>query len=52
MTIRVLAFILGSLIASAQTQQKEIYWYGDYNKALSEAKQTGKPLFIEFRCEA
>ena len=52
MTIRVLAFILGSVIASAQTAEDGIYWYGDYKQALNQAKQTGKPLFIEFRCEA
>jgi len=47
-----IAFILLSFTALAQTQDDGIYWYGDYAQALKQAKQTGKPLFIEFRCEA
>jgi hypothetical protein len=26
-------------------------WYGDYNAARAEAKRTGKPMFLVFRCE-
>jgi opacity protein-like surface antigen len=26
-------------------------WYGDYNAAKAEAKRTGKPMFLVFRCE-
>jgi opacity protein-like surface antigen len=26
-------------------------WYGDYNAAKAEAKRTGKPIFVVFRCE-
>ena len=48
----VIAFILISFTALAQTQEDGIYWYGDYAQALKQARQTGKPLFIEFRCEA
>jgi len=48
----VIAFLVISLAALAQTQEDGIYWYGDYAKALQHAKETGKPLFIEFRCEA
>jgi len=47
-----LAFLFGSSIAPAQSQEDGIYWYGDYRQALQKAKETGRPLFLEFRCEA
>jgi hypothetical protein len=48
----VLAFLFGCASAPAQTQEDGIYWYGDYRQALQKAKETGKPIFLEFRCEA
>jgi hypothetical protein len=30
----------------------EINWLESYPEALREAKRTGKPIFLEFRCEA
>jgi hypothetical protein len=27
-------------------------WWRDYARARAEAKRTGKPLFVVFRCEA
>lgn len=27
-------------------------WHSDYRKALNEARQTNRPLLVEFRCEA
>ncbi len=30
----------------------EIPWLDNYKDAIKEAKQTGKPIFLEFRCEA
>ncbi|MCE9533534.1 MAG: thioredoxin family protein [Planctomycetes bacterium] len=26
-------------------------WYSDYNAARAEAKKSGKPIFLVFRCE-
>lgn len=26
-------------------------WHSDYPQALAEAKRTGKPLFVVFRCQ-
>jgi hypothetical protein len=26
-------------------------WHTDYEKATAEAKRTGKPIFLVFRCE-
>lgn len=28
-----------------------IHWLGSYQDALKEAKATGKPIFLEYRCE-
>jgi hypothetical protein len=36
----------------AQDDADTIEWFGDYQKALEEAKRTNKPIFLEFRCEA
>ena len=36
----------------AQDDTDTIEWFGDYEKAVEEAKRTNKPIFLEFRCEA
>ena len=38
---------IGFLLASPD----EIPWLENYAAAVREAKQTGKPLLVEFRCE-
>ena len=43
----VLWLFAGPLLA----QDDGIYWFNDYNDALQEAKRTGKPIFLEYRCE-
>lgn len=49
-TIAVLAaFAAGTTPRSATG---EINWLESYPEALREAKRTGKPIFLEFRCEA
>ncbi len=32
-------------------QEDGLHWHDNYKAALEEAKKTGKPLFIEYRCE-
>jgi hypothetical protein len=32
--------------------QDGIPWLDNYQEALRQAKATGKPIFLEFRCEA
>ncbi|MBK5295048.1 MAG: hypothetical protein JJE04_25650 [Acidobacteriia bacterium] len=32
-------------------QEDGLRWFNNYKEALQEAKRTGKPLFLEFRCE-
>ena len=30
--------------------QAELFWHQSYDAAMEEAKRTGKPIFLEFRC--
>ena len=40
------------LIASPLLAQEEtVDWLNNYKEALAEAKRTGRPIFLEFRCE-
>jgi hypothetical protein len=32
-------------------QDDEIFWFSNYDDAVQEAKRTGKPIFLEYRCE-
>ena len=48
----ILACALGFATTCLQAQDNEIHWLGDYKEALRQAKETGKPIFLEFRCEA
>jgi hypothetical protein len=42
-----------SLVTSVFGQAPEgIRWLDNYQQAVAEAKQTNKPIFLEFRCEA
>jgi hypothetical protein len=48
-----LAFALCALATPVLAQSQEgIRWLDNYQQALAEAKQTNKPIFLEFRCEA
>jgi hypothetical protein len=42
-----LFFLLTGALAA---QTDEIYWFDNYKEALQEARKTGKPIFLEFRC--
>ena len=44
--------MLSALAATAAAQDDSINWLGSYREARQQAKETGKPIFIEFRCEA
>ena len=54
-TLAGLALLLLPGLAPAQSPRKidpaKYGWLGDYNAALAEAKRTGKPIFLVFRCE-
>jgi hypothetical protein len=48
----VLACSLASIGGSARAEDNTINWMTDYGEALRQARQTRKPVFLEFRCEA
>ena len=45
-----LTFLSTVALAGIQTGNGGIGWYTDYEDAQAEARATGKPLLIEFRC--
>ena len=45
------AYFVLSLSRPLPAQWDEISWYDNYDEAIREAKRTGKPIFLEFRCE-
>lgn len=47
------AVFLLSLAALAQPKpvDDDIVWLDNYQAALKEARATGKPIFLEYRCE-
>ncbi len=42
-----------ALMAAGQlvAQEDTIDWLTSYKDAIAEAKRTGKPIFLEYRCE-
>ena len=48
-TLGLYLFLAGAAMAA---QDDSVQWLGDYREALRQAKQTHKPIFVEFRCEA
>ena len=46
------ACLVLSLSSPLPAQRDEISWYDKYGDAIQEAKRTGKPIFLEFRCES
>jgi hypothetical protein len=36
--------------AKAATAEDKLVWLDNYEAALKEARATGKPIFLEFRC--
>jgi hypothetical protein len=51
MRITVFPALLALATLSAAAQSDDINWLGSYKEALSVAKKTGKPIFLEYRCE-
>jgi hypothetical protein len=53
MRIRELALLAVLLPSASFAQQADdglIGWFDNYDDAVAEAKKTGKPIFLEFRC--
>jgi hypothetical protein len=41
----------GAASAAPKPDAAKFGWYTDYTAAKAEAKRTGKPIFLVFRCE-
>ena len=51
--MRALTILALSLAAvSTHAEDQFITWESNYRAALQQAKASGKPLLVEFRCEA
>ena len=50
-TAVVVSLIVVAPVFAQKVNPKAAGWYTDYAAALAEAKRTGKPLFVAFRCE-
>lgn len=49
-TFAALLTAAGFRVWAQEGLESELSWHTDYQEALAEAKRTGKPLFLEFRC--
>lgn len=45
------AFALSLAPALLHAQEEGLHWVDNYKEALRIAKETGKPIFLEYRCE-
>jgi opacity protein-like surface antigen len=50
-TAVVVALLIAAPAFAQKVNPKSTGWYSDYAAARAEAKRTGKPLFVAFRCE-
>ena len=46
------ALALTAVTSPLLAQDDEITWLGSYREAVHQARQSGKPILVEFRCEA
>lgn len=46
-----LLLAVSSATAAPKPDAAKFGWYSDYGAAKAEAKRTGKPIFLVFRCE-
>ena len=44
-------FAVAALAQPKAIDDDEINWRDNYQTALKEARATGKPIFLEYRCE-
>lgn len=53
-TLAALAILVTAGVANAAPPKPDpakYGWYSDFDAAKAEAKRTGKPIFLVFRCE-
>ena len=48
--LALLALLLPSASFAQESEEDDITWFDNYDEAIAEAKKTGKPIFLEFRC--
>jgi len=46
------ALACAAVTSTLFAQDDEITWLGSYREAVQQARQTQKPILVEFRCEA
>jgi hypothetical protein len=46
-----LLLVAGSTLARSEVDAPKYGWYADYSAGMAEAKRTGKPIMLVFRCE-
>ncbi len=46
----VMALTAALALCALEAAATDIFWHSTYDSAMSEAKATGKPIFLEFRC--
>lgn len=49
-TMMSIFLILISVCGSGSINNSAIIWVQSYSEAIAQAKLTGKPIFLEFRC--
>ena len=37
-------------LSGVNDSEQNIFWISNYKRAIDEARRTGKPIFLEFRC--
>ena len=47
-----LSSLAAAVCGALRAQDEGINWLGNYQEALRQARETHKPIFLEFRCEA
>jgi hypothetical protein len=49
--LTVLFLFAAAAFAQGAPAADEIVWLDNYQEALKQARATGKPIFLEYRCE-
>jgi hypothetical protein len=44
-------FALLAVSSPLFAEDDDLFWHNNYKEALAEARKTGKPIFLEYRCE-
>jgi hypothetical protein len=53
MQLRVIGMLACALLPAGilTAQDDGLFWHNNYKEALAEARKTGQPIFLEYRCE-